>query len=1088
MEESLDSLYARLSLADDEKASINGNSAHCDSLDKSHSLVGRILAPRIISFEHISSLFKKLWNPKGSLSCKPLHDNTVLFSFGDPVDKKKVQLGAPWLLDNYLMPLEEAKSDMVISNFEFKKSPFWIQLHNIPLGLMTTQFASIAGNSIGQFIDVDCDASGSAIGKFLRIRVEMDISKPLRRILQVDYQSHKITVVLKYERLPDFCFFCGKIDYIIDKIKNDLGFHGFAVDPIGRSGGLALLWRKNLQVSLRVFSHHFIDADFLFMNSSIRIMGVYGEPNVSLRRRFWSQFNRIYFSPHLPWLCFGDFNEVLAQSEFQGTGLRAEWQIQAFREAISQCSLMDMGFKGDPFTWHRLSVHSYTQRARLDRCFHNGHFENIFPRKLVSHIPTISSDHQALLIQAHDLSTPTHFPGRKKPFRFEACWVKRKECEEVIKTHWNSSLESAQDMILNCSIGLLNWSKSSVGNIVEKIKDVKAQIFSLRKKNITAESNVQLHELTALHDHLLEQENLIWKQRAKQHWYKEGDRNSTFFHSFASQRRETNHISALKNSQGQLLSDNASIERIITDYFNNIFSSTTSFPTDLQEALRRVKPRVTATMNNHLTLPFKDDEVVKALKEMHPFKSPGPDANRLRIFLPSIISESQSAFIPGRLISDNILIAYETHHYMKTRTTGTSSLMSIKLDMSKAFDRDLQLCNKTQGISISKGPGISHLFFADDTLLFLRATIDEARHLKFAIQLYERVSGQQVNFEKSGVLFSPNTEQHLMDANLSILGMKWVVSHGKYLGLPSVIGKSKKEAIPTFAMSCFKIPDYILDDIQSLAASYWWGSSEDKKKLHWHSWDKLSVSKNRGGIGFRNLRAFNMAMLSKQAWRILTNPSSLLSRVFKSKYFPNCNFLQASIGSRPSWSWRSILESRKLINLGAKKLIRSGSSTNIWSDPWLPQAAGFYIRSKPNRIPQNSNVSMLIDAPTSSWKDELIHTIFPPWRLMRFCLSDSRSILRTIFGAGTLPKMGNTRSARPITHILNRHYPLARILTRSPGSGLTLHGKTFGTSTFPRALNIFYGAAAKPRSPLQKTWRAMESPPPSPATADLLGR
>ncbi|KAK6159609.1 hypothetical protein DH2020_006923 [Rehmannia glutinosa] len=179
-------------------------------------------------------------------------------------------------------------------------------------------------------------------------------------------------------------------------------------------------------------------------------------------------------------------------------------------------------------------------------------------------------------------------------------------------------------------------------------------------------------------------------------------------------------------------------------------------------------------------------------------------------------------------------------------------------------------------------------------------------------------------------------------------------------------------------MSCFKLPDIILDEIQQMAARFWWGSSSDKKKLHWLSWDKLSCNKSNGGLGFRNLRAFNLAMLSKQAWRILTSPSSLLSRVLKAKYFPDRDFLAASLGSRPSWSWRSILETRPLIRLGARRLIRSGNSTRIWFDPWIPRHSDFHPRTTPNTLHPNATVSALIDAPTKTWKEDLIKSIFSP--------------------------------------------------------------------------------------------------------------
>lgn len=205
---------------ENEKTCLPTDAVHCISLDMSSSLIGKILAPRVISFDQIASLFKKLWNPKGSFSCRPLDDNVVLFSFGNLADKKRVQLGAPWLLDKYLMLLQDAAMDMVVSNLIFKKSAFWIQLHGLPLGLLNKSFATLAGNSIGSFLGIDCDLSGSVIGKFLRIRVEIDVSKPLCRVLHADFKGQTITISLKYERLPDFCFFCGIIGHTLKDCDN----------------------------------------------------------------------------------------------------------------------------------------------------------------------------------------------------------------------------------------------------------------------------------------------------------------------------------------------------------------------------------------------------------------------------------------------------------------------------------------------------------------------------------------------------------------------------------------------------------------------------------------------------------------------------------------------------------------------------------------------------------------------------------------------------------------------------------------------------------------------------------------------------
>ncbi|KAK6134533.1 hypothetical protein DH2020_031703 [Rehmannia glutinosa] len=405
---------------------------------------------------------------------------------------------------------------------------------------------------------------------------------------------------------PDVVFLCETKCKVhdIDRIKNSLGFFGVAFPSSGRSGGLALLWKKSISLVLRSFCDRFIDADILWMGSSIRITGVYGQPDVSLRRQFWQFFKTLHCSPEVPWICFGDFNEVLLQNEFEGTGPRATWQINNFRDALDHCNLQDMGFFGNRFTWHRLAVHPHTQRARLDRSVCNNLCRDIFPSWKVSNNDTYSSDHAYLFINLHHSHTSKFSPGRRsKPFRFEAMWIRSKECEKVISEHWNSSWDNIGDKLNNCKIGLLNWSKNTFAT-----------------KETLNLLNTQLDALITFND-------LKWKQRAKQHWYREGDRNSKFFHAMASMRKEINHISSLKDENGQIYSEVHDIEKIIGKYFADIFSSSSPSTTDIEQAISRVRPKVTPAMKEFLRQPFTSEEVTRALKHMHPFKSPGPDAN-----------------------------------------------------------------------------------------------------------------------------------------------------------------------------------------------------------------------------------------------------------------------------------------------------------------------------------------------------------------------------------------------------------------------------------------------------------------------------
>lgn len=108
-----------------------------------------------------------------------------------------------------------------------------------------------------------------------------------------------------------------------------------------------------------------------------------------------------------------------------------------------------------------------------------------------------------------------------------------------------------------------------------------------------------------------------------------------------------------------------------------------------------------------------------------------------------------------------------------------------------------------------------------------------------------------------------------------------------------VLLKAVIQSIPTYLMSCFLLPKNLCCDIHQLMARFWWGSKACERKIHWMTWDKLCVSKAEGGMGFRSLPEFNMALLAKQGWRLLLNPHSLIAQAFKAKYFLRSNFLQA---------------------------------------------------------------------------------------------------------------------------------------------------------------------------------------------------
>ena len=192
-----------------------------------------------------------------------------------------------------------------------------------------------------------------------------------------------------------------------------------------------------------------------------------------------------------------------------------------------------------------------------------------------------------------------------------------------------------------------------------------------------------------------------------------------------------------------------------------------------------------------------------------------------------------------------------------------------------------------------------------------------------------------------------------------------------------ILIKAVVQAIPTYTISVFKLPNTLGDEMIGMVQKFWWGETNEKKKTKMVSWDKVCTPKEEGK-GFRDLKAFNLTLLGKQGWRLQTNTSSLVYRVLKAKYFPKSDFLKAKLGSRPSYAWRSILVTLNIIRKGCKWQVGNGASINIWTDKWLNGLSTFKVLTKLNTLPNQSSVSLLIDSETGEWHDQLVRQVFVP--------------------------------------------------------------------------------------------------------------
>jgi hypothetical protein len=217
------------------------------------------------------------------------------------------------------------------------------------------------------------------------------------------------------------------------------------------------------------------------------------------------------------------------------------------------------------------------------------------------------------------------------------------------------------------------------------------------------------------------------------------------------------------------------------------------------------------------------------------------------------------------------------------------------------------------------GPGFSHVFFADDLLLFAKANNKNCEAISNVLEEFCAMSVQKVSKAKSWVFFSPNVSSRNMQSICTKLGFSSTNSLGKYLGFPImhknrshsefnflmekvqerlagwktcllspasrlVLIKAAVTPIPKYIMQCAIIPAKVCNVVDKLCRDFLWGSTNEKRKLHMISWKTVTLPKHLGGLGICNLRDRNKAFLAKFCWRIAMEHDTPWARMITSKY------------------------------------------------------------------------------------------------------------------------------------------------------------------------------------------------------------
>ena len=421
-------------------------------------------------------------------------------------------------------------------------------------------------------------------------------------------------------------------------------------------------------------------------------------------------------------------------------------------------------------------------------------------------------------------------------------------------------------------------------------------------------------------------------------------------------------------------------------------------------------------------------------------------AKRLKKVLPTIINETQSAFIEGRHLLQSVLIANEVIDEAKR---STKSCCIFKVDFEKAYDSVswdflfymlnrsgfnskwiswMEGCLKSASISVLingsptsefipqrglrqgdplapflfnvvaealnglmrtaveanlyKGFNIGDsevsirlLQYADDTIFFGEASMDNLKAIKAILRTFELVSGLKINFAKSSFgAFGMNDQWKQMAARY--LNCRQLVLPFVYLGIPiganprrahmwePIIQKCERRlarwqqrfisfggrvaliqsvltSIPIYYFSFFRVPQTVISKLIKLQRKFLWGGGLESKKIAWISWEKVCLPKHKGGLGIKEIETFNLALLGKWMWNLMQHQGSLWVAILEAKYGGWRGLTEeGSVNMQSIW-WRDLKRAIQHSPYGIslqqqlKWKVEAGDKVKFWEDRWI---------------------------------------------------------------------------------------------------------------------------------------------------------
>ncbi|XP_026459728.1 uncharacterized protein LOC113360434 [Papaver somniferum] len=621
--------------------------------------------------------------------------------------------------------------------------------------------------------------------------------------------------------------------------------------------------------------------------------------------------------------------------------------MREFNECLNNCGLIQAPKYGLEFSWCNNRAGKKRILCNLDSAVLNDKWLELYPSRGYKVGVRSISDHGILYGANVDIPKPKNIP-----FRALKVWKSHPDFLQQIQASWNTMIKGNPIFIFMSKLKILKkeiqlWNWNTFGDVIKKLKQAEEQVLQatlLSNKN--PENTVLLNNLVTARgkqEVLIEQQKEINQQKSRVKWLKEGASNSNFFHINMKLRQTQNAIVELEDENGNIVVDQQKIADILINHFEEKFKFQEVRYN--QEFFQDIPQLVSEEENMFLDAIASDEEVKNAVFDLDPDSAPGPDgfagwfyryawkimgkdltkaikycwrggfipqgfniiSSRFGSLIQKIVSPQQGAFIKGRNIQEQIVLASELVNELEIKRRGGN--LGIKLDISQAYD------------SLS---------------------------WEFLLQVM-----RNFGFSEKGITWLHTL---LKSARISVLlngdpAGYFQVGRGIRQDDMFLLCNGDKRNVKKIAA--------LLKDYEDASGQIFNLAKRDpaKRKSITLKWDKVCSPFEEGGLGLRRLEIMNKPLLMK-LWRKMLNSKEEWARYFQEKFL-------TKNGEWIGYYKKSyILPGMKWISEDVKNFTRwivgNGANVSVWYDIWIKEKPlcelypeNAYINQFPNMKVEN---------------------------------------------------------------------------------------------------------------------------------------